>query len=121
MLRTLTILSAIAFAAPAIAQSTPPADQSATPAPAPAAPAPDLASAVAADWPKYDQGGKGHLTKDEFGNWLTALRAQGGASGDDPAKVKAWADESFVKADVDANAQVTPEEMTAFLQTKVKR
>lgn len=116
MLRILTIAGAFALAGPAIAQDTPqpgPPEQS--------TPEKDVGAAVAADWPKFDHGGKGHLTQDEFGTWLTTLRAQSSGANEDPAKVKAWADTSFAKADADSNRQVSPEEFTAFLQSKIKK
>lgn len=118
MFRTFTVLGAFALAAPAIAQDAPSANQA---APAQASATVDIAAAVAADWPKHDNGGKGHLTKDEFGSWLISLRAKSATSADDPSKVKAWADNSFIKADANGNAQVTPEELTAFLETKVRK
>jgi len=129
MIRLMTALGALALATPAIAQQTPPASPEPTPAPnatpAPAPPPPsadDIARAVAADWAKYDQGGKGHLTQAEFSTWLSALRASSnGAAAEDPAKVKAWADAAFPEADKNADAKVTPEEWTGFLQSKTRR
>lgn len=79
----------------------------------------EIGAAVAAEWAKYDQGGKGHLTRDEFATWLTALRSSAGKK-EDPARVKAWAEATFPKSDANGDARVTPEELTAFLQTKVR-
>jgi hypothetical protein len=107
MIRTLIALAAPAIAAPALAM-------------APPAGASEIAAAVAADWPKYDQGGKGHLTQAEFATWLSALRAASGKA-EDPARVKAWADEAFPQADGNKDDKVTPEELTGFLQSKVKK
>lgn len=106
MFRKLTLWALPALAFPIIANS---------------APTEDIASAVAADWPRHDRAGKGHLTQAEFVSWLTALRAQSGATTDNPAKVKAWADTAFAKTDVDDNNQVTPEEFAKFIKEKSKR
>lgn len=114
MIRHLFALGGMLLSVPALAQEPPPAS---TPGSDPAA---QIAAAVAADWPKYDQGGKGHLTEAEFATWLTALRAKAGKA-EDPAKVKAWADGAFLQADADVDTKVTPEELTAFLQKKVRR
>lgn len=113
MLRNLTILSLFVLAAPAIAQ-----EAASAVAPAPET---DIAAAVAADWPKYDQGGKGHLTQQEFVTWLTALRGQKAGAAEDPARVKSWADAAFARTDANANKQVSPEELTAFLKEKAKK
>ncbi len=80
-----------------------------------------LDAAVAADWPRYDHGGKGHLTTEEFSSWLIELRTQSNGTTEDPAKLKAWADTSFAKADGNTDRQVTPEEFTQFLRAKIKK
>jgi len=105
MIRYVTAIAAMLAATPALAQGASPAAQ--------------VAAAVAADWPKYDQGGKGHLTQGEFATWLTELRANAGKT-EDPVKLKAWADGAFLQADTDVNLKVTPEELTAFLQKKIR-
>jgi len=114
MIRHLIALGGMLVAVPAFAQETPPASAPDT------SPASQIAAAVAADWPKYDHGGKGHLSEAEFATWLTALRAKAGKT-EDPAKVKAWADGAFLQADANVDAKVTPEELTTFLQKKVRR
>lgn len=78
----------------------------------------EVAAAVAADWPRHDAAGKGHLTRDEFINWLSALRAQGAQASEDPARVKLWATEAFGQADTDGNQQVSPEEFARYLSNK---
>ena len=78
-----------------------------------------IAAAVAADWARYDLGGKGHLTRDEFSTWLIALRSSAGKA-EDPTRLRAWANATFPKTDADGDSRVTPEELTAFLQTKVR-
>jgi len=113
MVRHLLVFGAVLAAAPGLAQESPSANQAKT------APAAQIAAAVAADWPKYDPDGKGHLTEGEFATWLTELRAKAGKT-EDPAKLKAWADGAFLQADANVDAKVTPEEMTAFLQKKVR-
>lgn len=113
MVRHLLVFGAVLAAAPVLAQEKSPANPSQT------APASQIAAAVAADWPKYDHGGKGHLSEAEFATWLTELRAKAGKT-EDPAKLKAWADGAFLQADANVDAKVTPEEMTAFLQKKVR-
>ncbi|MBB5687003.1 hypothetical protein [Sphingobium boeckii] len=109
MLRHLIAIGALAIAAPAFAQDA---------APAPTAP-PDIAAIVQADWPAYDQGAKGYLNQAEFSTWLTALKTNSGGA-DDPAKTTKWVSDSFKVTDKDSNAQVTPAELTAFLQSKAK-
>lgn len=111
MIRISIIVATLMLAAPTMAQSSsPPADLGK-----------ELDAAVAADWPKYDRDGKGHLTQEEFATWLTALRAEANGASEDPTKLRAWADASFVKADGDADKQVSPEEFTAFLRAKLKK
>jgi hypothetical protein len=107
MIRHLIALGAVLAAAPLLAQEA-------------ATPASQVAAAVAADWPKYDKGGKGHLNEAEFATWLTALRAAAGKA-EDPIKVKAWADGAFLQADADINQKITPEELTVFLQKKIRQ
>ena len=114
MIRPLIALLGILAAGPALAQTTPQSNAANTSAAA------QIGAAVAAEWPKYDQGGKGHLTESEFATWLIALRARAGKT-EDAAKLKAWADGAFLQADANVDAKVTPEELTAFLQKKVRR
>ncbi|RJF85471.1 hypothetical protein [Sphingomonas cavernae] len=109
MLRILSIAGGLALAVPVVAQEPPPAPEK------------ELDAAVAADWPRFDHGGKGHLTHDEFSTWLITLRSQSNGAGEDPAKLKAWAETSFVSADGDSDKRVSPEEFTAFLRSKIKK
>lgn len=111
MMRISIIVATLVLTAPTMARSSsPPADLGK-----------ELDAAVAADWPRYDRDGKGHLTQEEFAVWLTALRTQANGANEDPAKLRAWADASFLKADDDADKQVSPEEFTAFLRAKLKK
>lgn len=80
----------------------------------------EVAAAVAADWPRHDEAGKGYLTQDEFIDWLSALRAQGAQASEDPARVKLWAIDAFGQADTDGNQQVSPEEFARYLSNKRK-
>lgn len=113
MIRHIIALAGMLVAVPSLAQN-------ATPAAPDDGTASQIGAAVAAEWPKYDQGGKGHLTESEFATWLIALRARAGKT-EDPAKLKAWADGAFLQADANVDAKITPEELTAFLQKKVRR
>lgn len=128
-MRKLIAVSAIALAFPTIAMAqTEPAPApapapAAEPAPAPApaaeaapAPAPTdaktaIAEKVKADWPKYDTGSKGHLTKVELGKWLTDLRVAAGQ----PAPDAAWQKTAFTQTDKNKDAKISVDELTAFL------
>lgn len=128
-MRKLIAVSAFALAFPTIALAqaepapapapAPAAEPAPAPAPAPAAeaaPAPaDAKSAIAekvkADWPKYDTGAKGHLTKVELGKWLTDLRVAAGQ----PAPDAAWQKTAFTQTDKNKDAKISVDELTAFL------
>ena len=102
-----------AMPASSAAQSTPaPASEAATPAPA-AQPtqAEIVASKVQAEWAKYDEGAKGHLSRAEFGKWMGDLRS----AANQPAPDAAWLKKAFAQADVDKDAKLTASELTLFL------
>lgn len=113
MLR-LVLASALLMAVPATAQTgSAPLEGSAQ------QDAPDeISAAVAADWPRHDAEGKGYLTQEQFIGWLSALRAEGAQTAEDPTRVRLWAIESFTRADTDGNQQITPEEFAEFLKSK---
>ncbi|MCJ8159413.1 hypothetical protein [Sphingomonas sp. LaA6.9] len=119
MLRIVTFAGLLVLAAPSGAQEAPKTPQAPQVPDQP--PEKALEAAVAADWPRFDHGGKGHLTPDEFSSWLITLRTQSNGAGEDPAKLRAWADSAFVQADGDADKRVSPEEFTAFLRSKLKK
>lgn len=72
-----------------------------------------VAERVAADWPRYDLGGKDHLTKAELGRWLADLRI---ANKEPPADAK-WLDAAFAQTDTNKDQKVTREELTASLSS----
>lgn len=103
------LASAIALMIPATGMAAP------DPAPSPAAAPADNKAAVAekikADWPKYDVGAKGHLTRPELAKWLTDLRLAAGQ----PAPDAEWQKGAFVRTDSNSDAKISLEELTAFL------
>lgn len=113
------LASAIALMIPATGMAAP--DPAPSPAPAPAAqasPAPApvdnrvaVAEKIKADWPKYDAGAKGHLTRPELAKWLTDLRLAAGQ----PAPDAEWQKGAFVRTDSNSDAKISLEELTAFL------
>ena len=101
-----------------------------TAAPAPATspaqdPAADKAAAVKqvvdAEFPTYDVDKSTALSKDEFGKWVTELRAKSDASQGKTEKMPEiemakWVSSAFAAADKDKSKKVTKDEMMAFLQ-----
>jgi hypothetical protein len=86
------------------------APTAATGAPQSAAPT-TIAEKVAADWPKYDTGNKGNLTRVEFGKWMADLRTATSQSAPTPQ----WLKTAFTQTDTDKNGKVTAAELTTFL------
>ena len=124
----LILLSAVALLTPATVQAKPkPADPvAAAPATEPAAEAAPAASAAApapvdqkaaiadrikTDWPKYDAGAKGYLTRDELAKWLTDLRV----AANQPAPDAEWQKGAFVQTDTNNDARISSAELTKFL------
>ncbi len=106
-------LAAPVFAEPAVQGGTKP---SATPIAVEAVtPHPQLTvdDKVGADWPRYDVGGKGHLTRAELDKWLTDLRA---AAGDSAPDAK-WLGTAFGQTDTNKDKKVSRDELTAFLSS----
>ena len=106
------LASAIALMIPAAAMAA----IDPAPSPAPASPAPTdnrvaVAAKIKADWPKYDVGAKGHLTRPELAKWLTDLRLAAGQ----PAPDAEWQKGAFVRTDSNSDAKISLEELTAFL------
>lgn len=144
--KSLTLMSAIALAAPALAQTTAPAStnaaqpaaaatpsasaqqptaaatpsSSATPsAQAPAAatnPADAVAAVVSSGWSQYDADGNSQLSKAEFGKWMDALREQNPAQKAAVKDPAAWTAAAFAKADKDKSGGVSKTELEAFLK-----
>ena len=88
-----------------------PTAASAVPPAAPPLAAMTVGEKVKADWPLYDRGEKGHLTKAELSRWLTDLRAVNKEAAPDAA----WLDAAFVQTDTNKDQKVSPEELTASL------
>jgi hypothetical protein len=109
------LASAIALMVPAtgVAASDPaPAPSPATQAsPAPADTKAAVAEKIKADWPNYDVGAKGHLTRPELAKWLTDLRVAAGQLAPDVE----WQNGAFVRTDSNSDAKISLEELTAFL------
>jgi hypothetical protein len=79
-----------------------------------------VVAAVRAEWPKYDQGGKGRLTPLEFSTWV--MKAHGGtvaprahAGGIAPVSAMNASATAFAQADLNHDGGVTPDEMARFL------
>ena len=79
-------------------------------------------AAVRAEWPKYDQGGKGRLTPLEFSTWV--MKSHGGtvaerphAGGIAPVSAMNASATAFARADANHDGGVTPDEMARFLTT----
>ena len=91
----------------------------ATPA-EPAAKATNAADAVAqvvsTDWSKYDADKNSGLSKEEFGNWMTALREQNPAQKAEVKDVAGWTTAAFTQADKDKNGAVSQTELQGFLK-----
>lgn len=87
---------------------------------APAMAQESTASAVEKEWPAYDTGNKGYLDQAEFSKWLVTLKSKSGDASD-PASLQRWADGAFVKADADANSQVSKSELVAYLDSGKSR
>ena len=103
-----------AMPASSAAQSAPAPASEAAATPAPAAQptqAEIVASKVQAEWAKYDEGAKGHLSRAEFGKWMGDLRS----AANQPAPDTAWLKKAFAQADVDKDAKLTASELTSFL------
>ena len=75
-----------------------------------------IAQIVEAEFPKYDEDGKGQLTEKQFGDWMVALRSasEPGVTADKP-EVKSWIKQAFAQADKDKSKAVTKAELTSFL------
>jgi hypothetical protein len=68
---------------------------------------------IGMDWPRYDLGSKGHLSKAELDKWLTDLRASAGESAPD----EKWLGTAFTQTDTNKDKKVSKEELTAFLSS----
>jgi hypothetical protein len=118
-MRKIIAASAIALMFPIISSAKP--KEQPAPEPAPAAqmaPAPALADPkmaiaekIKADWPKYDEGAKGHLNRAELAKWLADLRTAAGQ----PAPDAEWQKSAFVQTDTNSDTNVSVEELISFL------
>ncbi len=109
-------LSALALVlVPSLACAQDMTKPSTAPVATPTAPSPSMtvAEKVKEDWPKYDIGLKGHLTKAELSAWLRNLRTANGEAAPDAN----WLAAAFTQTDTDGNKKVSPEELTASLST----
>ena len=68
---------------------------------------------VGLDWPRYDLGSKGHLSRSELDKWLTDLRASSGESAPDDQ----WLGTAFTQTDTNKDKKVSKDELTAFLSS----
>lgn len=102
--------------------ATPPVADKMSPAPEAMAaqPAPDTSTApsktaiadkIAVDFPTYDAGKKGMLTKREFNKWMSDLRATAGQ----PAPDAKWLAGAFVQTDTNSDKKISSAELTTFL------
>jgi hypothetical protein len=125
------VLGALVLAAPLNAEPTPqPTTKSAEPAVSGEMSKPDatpiavetvtpkpqavsIDEKVGMDWPRYDVGGKGHLTKTELDQWFKDLRASAG----DTAPDAKWLGTAFGQTDTNKDKKVSREELTAFLSS----
>lgn len=109
-MRSAMIMGAVLAASPLFLAGAATAQEAGTEA-KPAANTAAIADKVKADWPKYDTGNKGHLTKDELGKWLGDLRTAAGQ----PAPDATWQTTAFIQTDTNADKKVSVDELTAFL------
>ena len=70
-----------------------------------------IADKIAGDFPKYDAGKKGTLTKGEFNKWMSDLRATAGQ----PAPDAKWLAGAFAQTDTNSDKKVSSAELTTFL------
>lgn len=76
----------------------------------------EIAEIVEAEFPKYDKSGTGEVNREEFGEWMVALRTVSEPGVDaQSAEVQGWVGQAFVQADADNSGGVTKEELTRFL------
>jgi len=86
----------------------------------PASAAAQVAQIVNQEFPTYDKNADGNLDKTEFGSWMVALKTASDPTTkpDDPA-TKSWVNGAFASADTDKSAQVSKDELTAYLSKSV--
>lgn len=97
---------------------TPPADTpDVTDAEEPQRAGPDqIAQIVEAEFPTYDKSGTGEVNREEFAEWMVALRSatEPGINAQS-AEVQGWIGQAFAQADADNSGGVSKQELTAFL------
>jgi hypothetical protein len=119
MMRFSLLAGALALAAPAHAEpaSQPNMKPDATPIPiesvTPQPKSMTIEEKIGMDWPRYDLGSKGHLSKPELDKWLTDLRASAG----DTAPDDKWLGTAFTQTDTNKDKRVSKEELTVFLSS----
>ncbi|WP_448502607.1 hypothetical protein [Sphingomonas sp.] len=75
-----------------------------------------IAQIVDAEFPTYDKSGTGEVNKEEFAEWMVALRSASEPGVDaQSAEVQGWVEQAFAQADTDSSDGVSKEELTAFL------
>lgn len=89
--------------------ATPIAVESVTPQPK----AMTIDEKIGMEWPRYDLGSKGHLSKAELDKWLSDLRTSAGESAPDDK----WLGTAFTQTDTNKDKKVSKEELTAFLSS----
>jgi hypothetical protein len=113
-----TLLAVGAAVVPPVVDTAPPVAVVAKPA---LRPSPDqVMAAVRAEWPKYDQGGKGRLTPLEFSIWVmqshgATVAPRAHAGGIAPVSAMNASATAFARADLNHDGGVTPDEMARFL------
>ena len=106
-MRKLMFVSALALAISSPALATPNTQA----APAATGTKSAVAEKIRADWPKYDVGAKGHLTRTELAKWLADLRVAAGQPAPDPD----WQKNAFVQTDTNNDTKISLDELTGFL------
>lgn len=103
-------------AAPAPTTTPQAADPMASTEPTTAAsPAAQVAQLVEAQFPSYDKGGNGALSKTEFAAWMASLRANDPAAKPGSSALKKWVDQAFAQTDTDKSKTVSKTELETFL------
>jgi hypothetical protein len=75
--------------------------------------APTVSSKVDDDWPKYDIGSKGHLSKAELAKWMADLRVTNG----EPTPDAAWQAAAFSQTDTNKDQKISKDELIAALSS----
>jgi hypothetical protein len=79
----------------------------------PPAEVPTVVSKVNDDWPKYDLGSKGYLSKSELAKWMADLRVANG----EPSPDAAWQAAAFSQTDTNRDVKISKDELIAALSS----